>query len=36
MYKTVDTQVEQVNGLYKNRISCIVGLDVDKESNKIS
>jgi len=36
MYKIVDTKVELVNGLYKNRIYCPVGLNVDRKKYKIS
>ena len=36
MYKIVNTQVEQVYGLYRNRKYCSGGLNVDKDSNKIS
>jgi len=36
MYKIVNTQVEQVNGLYKNRIYCLVGPNIDREYNKMS
>ena len=36
MYKIVNTQVGQRNGLYENRIYFQVGLNVEKEYNKIS
>jgi len=36
MFKIVNTQVEQVNGLYKNIIYCPVGPNIDREYNKIS
>jgi len=36
MYKIVNTQVEQVNGLYKNITFCQVGPNIDREYNKIS
>jgi len=36
MYKIVNTYVEQVNSLYKNRIYSPVGLNVDRSYNKIS
>jgi len=36
MYKIVNTQVEQVNGFYKNIIYCQVGPNIDTEYNKIS
>jgi len=34
--KIVNTQVEQVNGLYKNIIYCQVGPNTDRAYNKIS